>query len=121
MRFLKMFEYPHWLIFFPLLLLVISVYTTCEYFITKNFERSRTQKQKFDGVYEISSRQIGKLVYFNGDSVILNSPKGRKEISRLILNPGTYLRDAFGTAFGYKKSFTDKQYDSFLKPGMLLK
>lgn len=122
-------EYPRCLVFFSLFLLVISVYTALSYFMIRNFEKS-TKKQRlllllFAGAYDISLRQIGKLVYFNGDSEILKSSRGRKEVSRLILHPGTYLRDAFGTtasaaAFDYKKSFTDKQYDAFLKPGMLL-
>lgn len=124
-------EYPRCLVFFSLFLLVISVYTALSYFMIRNFEKSTTKKQRlllllFAGAYDISLRQIGKLVYFNGDSEILKSSRGRKEVSRLILHPGTYLRDAFGTTttttttFDYKKSFTDKQYDAFLKPGMLL-
>lgn len=117
-----MSEIPRWLSFFSLLLLVITIYVTLIYFVLRDSERINNRLGWFfRGQYDITSRQIGKLVYFNGDSEILKTEKGQKEISRLISHPGTYLRDVFGTSFGHKKSFTDPQYDAFLKPGMLLK
>lgn len=117
-----MFEIPRCLALFSLLLLVITIFVTCIFFIKRDSERvNYLLGRMFKGHYDITSRQIGELVYFNGDSKILKTDRGKKEILHLILHPGTYLRDVFGTSFGHKKSFTDPQYDAFLKPGMLLK